>query len=297
MKFKDMYGKWKFIIIFEILIVCMLSIILGALIYYMHERRIESAEKRAEVQKSDDERIGERFILERDEKEDIILNLYYPKNETEEEVPVIFNIHGGGFTYGDVDELDSQSDNWSKNWNVMVVAINYTTLDLKPMKYAVEEILDTIKYFKNNADEYHIDVDNMFILGHSAGGHYAAQTAIEAANQNVKLKGQILCSPWTSGLPEEVSENLPPALFILGGDDEISRLSSDYQERLANVGVEVTAYEYENGLHSFIYTLYPELKKSTPLDSIEVVYDEEQQKIAKEAENDIHEWILKMLDL
>ena len=100
------------------------------------------------LKKPDSELIGQRLVIERKGKGDIYANVYIPKTASDEKLPVLFNAHGGGFFLGDADEMDSQCDYWANDWNVIVVSINYTKLDTKPMNYAVSEITDTVAYFE-----------------------------------------------------------------------------------------------------------------------------------------------------
>ena len=87
---------------------------------------------------------------------------------------------------GDADEMDSQCDYWANDWNV-VVSVNYTKLDTKPMDYAVAEITDTVEYFYENADKYNADVTKFSVIGHSAGGFLAAKAAIALDAKGFKL--------------------------------------------------------------------------------------------------------------
>ena len=57
-------------------------------------------------------------------------------------MPVVFNIHGGGVVGGDADVLDTQSERIANEWNVVVVTINYTKADVKPVSFGSEEIRD-----------------------------------------------------------------------------------------------------------------------------------------------------------
>ena len=82
----------------------------------------------------------------------------------------MFNFHGGGFVLGDADDMDSQSQHWANDWGVIVVSINYTKADVKPIEYGVQEGIDAVIYMKEHADRYHADVSNFHVLGHSAGG-------------------------------------------------------------------------------------------------------------------------------
>ena len=49
-------------------------------------------------------------MIQRDGKASVKANLYVPDNIGDELLPVVFNIHGGGFVGGDADVLDTQSE-------------------------------------------------------------------------------------------------------------------------------------------------------------------------------------------
>lgn len=228
-KFKELPKYWRILIIVLISIIVFLITLLSVFQNFLTDYRNENAAKRAAVQKLDSELIGTRFEVPRDGKDSVKVNLYVPEDSSNEKLPVIFNFHGGGFVLGDADEMDTQCDAWAKDWNAIIVSINYTKPDVKSINYGVEEAIDTILYFAEHADEYNADTEKFSVIGHSAGGYYAAKTAINLDKEGFKLASQILVCPWTTGLPEKVNSFVAPALFILGGADPISQKTSDYQ--------------------------------------------------------------------
>lgn len=295
MKFKELPKLWRSVIIIEIVIVLLLTFVFIGVQVYMRNMRAENSAKRAEVKKEDKDLIGSRFEIPREGKDSVELNLYFPEQHSDKALPVIFNIHGGGFVFGDADEMDTQCDHWANDWNAVIVSVNYTKLDVKPISYGVEEVTDSIKYFIEHSSEYNVDTDHFFVIGHSAGGYYATKAAMELEKQDFKLAGQILVCPWTSGLPEQVSSHLVPALFILGGADPISQQTPKYQEVLKNACVPVTVKEYEGGLHPFISTPYPELSAHWSKEETEEFVTDKQKKLAVQAKNDIKEWIAEQI--
>lgn len=76
-------------------------------------------------------------------------------------MPVVFNVHGGGFVGGDATLLDTQSQEMAERLSAFIVNINYTKLDAKPFPYAQEEIRDITLYFAEHAKEYNLDVDDL----------------------------------------------------------------------------------------------------------------------------------------
>lgn len=294
MKFKQLTKFWKRIIIILSVLTIVFSLIFGGLVGFMGNMRSENQAKRELSKKPDSELIGERFVIERKGKGDIYTNIYIPKTSSESKLPVLFNAHGGGFFLGDADEMDTQCDYWANDWNVIVVSINYTKLDTKPMDYAVAEITDTVLYFEKNADKYNADVTKFSLIGHSAGGFLAAKAAIKLDEKGFKLKSQILLCPWTTGLPNKVSSTLAPTFFSLGSADEISQKSPQYQKVLSEAGVYFEVKEYEGGQHPFIHSPYPEFQKGLTEEEKEVFATEEQFTLSRKAEADIKEWLHKM---
>ena len=291
MKFKELSKFWKRTIITLSALTVIFALIFGSLVGFLTNMRTENEALRNAIKKPDSELIGQRLIIERKGKGDIYANVYIPKTASDEKLPVLFNAHGGGFFLGDADEMDSQCDYWANDWNVIVVSINYTKLDTKPMDYAVAEITDTVEYFKENADKYNADVTKFSVIGHSAGGFLAAKAAIALDAKGFKLQSQILLCPWTTGLPNTVSSTLAPAFFSLGGADEISGQSPQYQKVLKEAGVSYTVKEYEGGQHPFIHSPYPEFQKGLAEEEKAVFANEEQFALSRQAEQDIKEWL------
>ena len=291
MKFKELSKFWKITVVSLSILTVVFTLIFGGLVAFMTNMRTENEALRNEYKKSDSEPIGQRLVIERKGKGDIHANVYIPKTSTDAKLPVLFNAHGGGFFLGDADEMDTQCDYWANDWNVIVVSINYTKLDTKPMDYAVTEITDTVAYFEQNAVKYNADVTKFSVIGHSAGGFLTAKAAIALDAKGFKLESQILLCPWTTGLPEKVSSTLAPSFFSLGGADEISGQSPQYQKVLKEAGVPYTVKEYEGGQHPFIHSPYPEFQKGLSPEEKSEFANEEQFALSRQAEEDIKEWL------
>ena len=95
--------------------------------------------------KSDEELIGTHFYVPRDGKESVDVNLYIPDRAAGELLPMVFNLHGGAFIAGDADTLDTQSDRIAKDWNAVVVTVNYKLAkDGITIAYGTEEVVDIL---------------------------------------------------------------------------------------------------------------------------------------------------------
>ena len=291
MKFKDLTQKWKFLIVILSTLTILFTLAIAGVSVFLGTYRKNNADIRAALKKDDSELIGQRFKIVRNMKDDVDVNIYMPADVSAEKRPVVFNIHGGGFVGGDADALDTQSDRIANEWNMIVVTINYTKADVKPVSYGAQEISDTVLYFMDNAETYNADVAKYHIMGYSAGAYYAAEAVRLLKESGLDIHSLILCYPWCTGLPTDaLNEDWPKTLFVFAGQDPISQRAKHYAEDMENAGIEVEIIEYEGAVHSFIESNNPE-GLSDPSDNMETVKNAAQEALAREAENAIKEWL------
>ncbi len=294
MRFKDLPKKWKRKIIVLSGIIILLLIFIGIFNAFLASYRKSCADMRAVLVKDDKDLIGERIEIERDGNEKVKVNLYIPDNIGSEPLPVVFNIHGGGFVGGDADLLDTQSDRIANEWNVIVVTINYTKADVKPILFGAGEIKDTVLYFAEHADEYNADPTRFALMGYSAGAYYASEGTRLLQKEDIDIAALIMCYPWTTGLKaDKLDADFPPTLFVLAGQDPISQRAKAYIDRVGTIGVEIKVIEYENAVHSFIESNNPESEADEA--AMESVVNEEQAGLARQAEREIDEWLKQFI--
>lgn len=291
MRFKELPKKWKVKIIILSLISALFLILLVIFNIFLNSYREENEKHRAKLVKNDSELIGERIVIQRDGKASVKANLYVPDNIGDELLPVVFNIHGGGFVGGDADVLDTQSERIANEWNVVVVTINYTKADVKPVSYGAEEIRDVVLYFADNAEIYGVDPSKFTLMGYSAGAYYAADSTRLLQKTSFDMASLVLCYPWTTGLDaDDLEEDFPPTLFILSGQDPISQKAKSFVKDMESAELELEVIEYENAVHSFIESNNPEGITEDSVDMSDVI-NSEQESLAREAEAAISEWI------
>ena len=287
--------------VFKVAGIIIIVIVIGIgllIIQFVKDQKIQAIDQKAMI-KTDEELIGEHLYIERENKEDIDVNIYITNSE--EKAPLIINIHGGAFIAGDADTLDTESDRISKNWNVNVATVNYKLLsDKYDKQYAIDEIKDTVKYFIDNSDKYHVDTDNIFILGYSAGGYYAMASTLQLHKENINVKGQILCYAFLSDildqykeLSEEEKKTIADALFILAGDEPIGKGSLDYEKVLRENGVPTEVKVYDNVKHGFIEENNPEYEELH--DKNKTSKSKEAEVIARESEDYMNTWVKKLV--
>ena len=229
-------------IVLLVIVLLMVGVVL--FIFYQLKKGMEDrADNQAAMVKSDDELLGIHFYVPRQGLDFVDVNLYLP--EEGDNLPVVFNLHGGAFIAGDADTLDSQSLRLSNDWNAVIVSVNYKlAVDGITIEYGTQEVVDTVKYFLEHAEEYHIDPHKAVLLGYSAGGYHAAMATLALEKEGIDLAAQALCYTFVGGvvdsyddLPENLQASLPPTLFVLADNDPISDGSLEYEASLRKAGV------------------------------------------------------------
>lgn len=97
------------------------------------------------------------------------LNIYYPIG-VEGKLPVIFDVHGGGWYYGDK-ELNGNYCMSLASFGFAVVDISYRLVPQTDIFGQVKDCFAALNYVGEHADEYGLDMDKLCITGDSAGGH------------------------------------------------------------------------------------------------------------------------------
>ncbi len=99
--------------------------------------------------------------------------------------PLIITIHGGSWQSGDSKQLpELNSYLAAKGYNV--AAINYRLAPTYKAPAPVEDTKAVIDFFTKHAAEYNIDINNIILLGRSAGAQIALCAAYTLQYKNIK---------------------------------------------------------------------------------------------------------------
>lgn len=102
-----------------------------------------------------------------------LLDLYLPKN-VEGKIPVIINIHGGGWCYGTKETYQFFGLGFAKRGFAFVNA-NYRLAPDVQFPGELDDVDRYMHWVDDHADEYNLDRENVFLVGDSAGGQMAEQ--------------------------------------------------------------------------------------------------------------------------
>src|SRR5262249_29595134 len=122
--------------------------------------------------------------------EQVAMDIYKPANAAGKKFPLVLLIHGGGFKTGSRKPLGAVCADLANNGYV-AASIDYRlgwggtrktcssdTIQLKQALYrALQDAHAALNYLAQNADQYSIDKDSVFIGGASAGAVTALFTA------------------------------------------------------------------------------------------------------------------------
>ncbi len=241
------------------------------------------------------ETIGERFTVPREGKAGVKTILHRPQAAVVPgtRLPVVVNMHGGAWTGGDAVLMETFCRLLADELPALVINVNYTKADEASIPYAIDEIVDVIRYFAAHGAAHGIDPGKMVVGGHSAGAHLACCADFVLAQEGFRLRAQMLVYPvadmtanndgfrqyrslwfpdggWdlphVSPLhaPAEMLEKVSPAIFILCGRDTLRSRGLAYAKRLLELGVEVKVREYRDAEHGFLEVNRPDYPQDDP---------------------------------
>jgi acetyl esterase/lipase len=105
------------------------------------------------------------------------LDIYLPETG-EGPYPVLVQIHGGGFEFGDKRDIHLQPFLEGIHKGYAVVSINYRLSGEAIFPAAVEDVKAAVRWIKANSVAYHFDNHRIAACGGSAGGNLAAMIGV-----------------------------------------------------------------------------------------------------------------------
>lgn len=211
-----------------------------------------------------------------------LLDIYYPETQGAK-LPVIVSIHGGGYFYGDKELYRFYTMALAKE-GFVVLNFNYRLAPAAMYPAPLEDTNNVMAWLVANQADYPVDLEQLFIVGDSAGGQLAEQYATMQTNPAygklfpfplapIKIKGLGLnCGVYFIGtktainadfpfyfgeeLTESISEQFPvesyltaefpPTSLTTATDDFLRDLAQPLAEQLVSLGVQATAKVYRD---------------------------------------------------
>ncbi|KMQ67063.1 para-nitrobenzyl esterase [Chryseobacterium sp. FH2] len=132
------------------------------------------------------------------------LSVYRPEDFTEKKkLPVVVWIHGGSHEIGCGDLPTSDPADWVKEQKIIVVTVSYR-LGLfgflggdenRPPNLGLLDIVEALRWVKNNINGFGGDPENMTLLGQSSGGDVIAHLMVSEGAENLFQRVIIQSAP------------------------------------------------------------------------------------------------------
>ena len=157
----------------------------------------------------------ENRTISHGELTDIGVRIYWPP-DTEAPPPVVVFYHGGGFALGDLDTHDPVARMHAIGAEAIVVSVDYRLAPEHPFPAGVDDAWAALQWVGEHAAELGGDPSRIAVAGDSAGGNFAAVTALLARdNGGPALKFQLLWYPVATAdlsLPSHTENAVAPVL-------------------------------------------------------------------------------------
>ena len=134
------------------------------------------------------------------------LDIYYPKGtKKSNKLPVIIDIHGGGWMYGDKD-LNEYYCLALAEQGYCVFNMSYRLVPDVTVNEQLKDVAAALKWISENMKDYPADAENIMLTGDSAGGQLAVYSAVllqseelrnifDVDNGNLDITALVLTSP------------------------------------------------------------------------------------------------------
>ena len=134
------------------------------------------------------------------------LDVFAPANA--KDLPVMIFIHGGGWTAGNKELYSSMATPFVQA-NAICVVVGFDNIPPNTMPGLVAQVRRAITWVYKNAKQIGADANNMYVSGHSSGGHLASMMLVtEWAKEGLPkdlFKGGTILSGWTNLYPDSLS--------------------------------------------------------------------------------------------
>lgn len=161
------------------------------------------------------------------------LDVIMPK-EVEKKSPLIIWIHGGAYVGGDKRDVTHYAATIA-SFGYVVANINYALAPEQPYPGPLIQLTESYLYLKEHAEEFHIDLTQVFFAGDSAGAQIVSQ--FFAIQTNPKLADAVSIQ---AVVPKET---LKGGLLFCGPFD-IPKLGTDSKSTLMNILMNQVAWAY-----------------------------------------------------
>jgi acetyl esterase len=150
------------------------------------------------------------------------IRVYRPRRPAAGPLPLLVNIHGGGWTLGSLDQADWLCSNVATNVGTLVVSLDYRLAPTHRWPAAPEDCYTALVDIAARGAEFGADPERLAVMGDSAGGNLAAVVALMARDRSgPAIALQALLYPATDLTLASPSLRENAAAPVLAGRDAV----------------------------------------------------------------------------
>ena len=125
------------------------------------------------------------------------IRIYYPTRESmAEDQPVTFFIHGGGFSFGSVEEYHLLVGKMAKVTGTVMISVEYRLAPEHPFPAALNDCYAVLRWLQEHAPEIGGDKNRICVMGDSAGGNIATALTLRCRDEKIPQPScQVLIYP------------------------------------------------------------------------------------------------------
>ncbi|GEK34748.1 alpha/beta hydrolase [Kurthia sibirica] len=203
--------------------------------------------------------------------------MYKPSNTSKKKTPVVLYIHGGGWEAGDKSNV-SEKPSYFTSKGYTFISMNYRLSPIADYAEMADDVAHVVKWINDHADDHQFDMEQLTLMGHSAGGHLAMLITMDdqylkrvalpqsIVHSLINIEGPVDIGQFIEQIPsyeqffgsnqqdwEKASpihyteqKNLPPMLFIAHQDDA----NDSFIKKMTASGNQVFLYTAVSTSHS-----------------------------------------------
>lgn len=238
--------------------------------------------------------------------------LYRPENASDQKLPIIINLHGGGFVLGYCEQDGLYCQQLANACQCCVINIDYCLAPEFKFPKAIYSTYHVIYQLKQQAKQLNLDAEKISIIGHSAGGNIACSLALlDNVQKKLHFERLVLNYPmldmeeiveakqleqitpvnkrgvdyinWyltsdgdaNDPLASPINGNLSelPETFILGAElDPLLNKERDFFNKAKEAGSSILFKEYKGCQHGFTHKWFKEFHPEKSAEAWEDIY-------------------------
>nr|AMK51967.1 alpha/beta hydrolase fold carboxyl esterase [uncultured bacterium] len=120
---------------------------------------------------------------------------YRPSSAGADVLPAVIFFHGGGWSLGDLDCYDTLMRDLCYRTGVQFFSVGYRLAPEHKYPAGLNDCLAAVRWLHGHADQYHVDVTKLVLMGDSAGGNLAVSVAHHLADEPIAITALHLIYP------------------------------------------------------------------------------------------------------